>query len=215
MKKIKMNLFFLWFMKITGWLGAVVFFKPKVYYMNRKKHGRHIKGACILMSNHVSLWDFFLYLLVFVERNIRFLMAEILFTKNPFMTYLCYATGGIYVNRDAINMSFLRESLQTLKKGGVVGIFPQGRVAVKGKTWPFKPGVVTIALRSGAPILPVYTDGNYGIFKQTHVMIGEKIYLKDYFDVEDTSEENVRQMTQFLQDKTFELKDEMERRMGK
>ena len=70
MKKIKMNLFFLWFMKITGWLGAVVFFKPKIYYMNRKKQGRRIKGACILMSNHVSLWDFFLYLLIFVERNI-------------------------------------------------------------------------------------------------------------------------------------------------
>ena len=34
------------------------------------------------------------------------------------------------------------------------------------------------------PIIPIMTDGNYGFFKRTHVLVGNEIDLKDYITAE-------------------------------
>ena len=129
----------------------------------------------ILVSNHKSLMDFVLYLILFFGKTVRFLMAEVLFNKGKLFANFLFAIGGIYVNRDACDFSFMNESVNILKKGGVVGVFPQGRLPVGGKPFPFKSGITYIALRSERPIVPVYTDGNYGIFKRARVVIGTPI----------------------------------------
>lgn len=209
----KPNYLLLGFTKLTGWLPTWVFFKPKLYYENKKKQSRNIRGAAILMSNHTSLLDFVLYLLLFWDRVPRFLMAEVLFTKNKIFTWLLYSLGGIYVNRENVGFGFVSKSLEILDKGGLVGVFPQGRLPVEGKTFPYKPGIVLIASRTKAPIIPVYTDGNYGLKKRAHVMIGEPIYLHEHFDCTDPSKEEIQQMTDFLSGKMDALKHELERQM--
>ena len=82
MKKHKTNLLVLGFVKLTGIIPALLFFKPRVHYMNRKVQSRRLEKPCILMSNHMSLMDFPLYLLTFPFRTIRFLISEALYTKN-------------------------------------------------------------------------------------------------------------------------------------
>ena len=197
----------LWFTKITGIIPALLFFKPKVYYVDKRVQGRHIKRGSILMSNHQSLMDFVLYLIVFFRNTLRFLMAEVLFKKNKIFTWFLFALGGVYVNRDACDFSFMNESVNILKKGGVVGVFPQGRLPVGGKPFPFKSGITYIALRSGCPIVPVYTDGNYGIFKRARVVIGTPIYLKDYYNSENSEIKEMERLTELLEQKTYELKE--------
>ena len=100
-------------------------------------------------------------------------MAEVLFNKGKMFSWFLYKIGGIFVNRDACDFTFVDDSLHVLDRKGVVGVFPQGRLPVGGKPFPYKPGIVLIALRTDAPIIPVYTDGNYGLFKRAHIMIGE------------------------------------------
>lgn len=214
-KQRKPNYLFVWFSKITGWLPVYIFFKPKLYYMNKKVQGRRIKGPAILMSNHTALLDFWMYLLIFWDRVPRFIMAEVLFKKGKFLNWMLYAMGGIYLNRDNVGFSFVTESLETLDKGGVVGVFPQGRLPVDGQKFPFKPGIAMIATKTDAPIIPVYTDGNYGIKKRAHVMIGEPIRLSDYFDCKNPSKEDLNKMTEFLSAKEDELEEELKRRMKK
>ena len=193
------------FVKITGALGAFPFFKYKTYYENKEKQSKKLPKPCILMSNHTYLMDFVLYLTVFPTRYIRFLMAEVLFTKSPALTWLLCKLGGIYVDRDARDFSFMAESIKTLEGGGTVGIFPQSRLPVNGCRWPFKPSIVFIALRSGAPIVPVYTDGQYGIFKRTRIMIGEAVDLRSLCSSRNPDDAEISRLTKLLEDKVYAL----------
>lgn len=215
MKKIsKMSSLLLCFIKITGIIPSLIFLKPKVY-KESKKVKRFLPKKSILMSNHTSLIDFVLYLIVFWTKNIHFLMAEVLFNKGKMFSWFLYKIGGIFVNRDACDFTFVDDSLHVLDRKGVVGVFPQGRLPVGGKPFPYKPGIVLIALRTDAPIIPVYTDGNYGLFKRAHVMIGEEIYISDYVDSENVTDEDLKRLAKILEDKNFALKDELEKRMKK
>lgn len=201
------------FVKLTGILPALLFFKPKIYYMS-KETSKKLPKPCILMSNHKSLMDFVLYLMIFPWRTIRFLMAEVLFKKGKLFSWFLYRLGGIYVNRDAFSFDFVAQSLEVLEQGGSVGIFPESRLPVKGKPWPFKPSVAYIGLRTEAPIVPVYTDGSYGLFKRAHVMIGEPIYLPR-MEEKELNQEVYDRVTAQLQKTVEEMGEELQRRVEK
>lgn len=212
--KPKHNPFVLGFVKLTAYLPAMLFFKPKVYYLDQKVQGRKLPKPCILMSNHTSLMDFPLYLILFPRRTIRFLMAEVLFRKGKLFSWFLKSLGGLYVDRDGMSFDFVGQSLEILEKGGTVGIFPQGRLPVGGKPFPFKPSISYIALRCNAPIVPVYTDGNYGLFKRSHVMIGTPITLPPV-EEEDLTKENYERLTRYLEQQEYKLKEELEQRLKK
>jgi len=127
MKDKKPNYPFLWFTKITG-LPLFAFFKLKIYCEDNDKSLRHPKKPCIIMSNHTSLFDFALHLALFYFRTVRFLMAEVLFDGRPVLSRFLYAMGGIRVDRDAYDFSFVGKALDILDRGGTVGIFPEGRL---------------------------------------------------------------------------------------
>lgn len=199
--------------KTTG-LPALFYCRPKIYHVNpKKKIKTKLPKPCIVMSNHTSLWDFPLYLAVFYFRTIHFVMGEVLFKKSKLFSWFLYSIGGIYVDRDAHSFGFVRDCLRILDRGGSVGIFPQGRLPVGGKPFHFMPGVTVLALKTDAPIIPVYTDGNYGILKPVHVIIGEEIHIRDYTDMEEPDGQEIKRLTKILEKKTFELKDIMEKRI--
>ncbi|MBQ8586652.1 MAG: 1-acyl-sn-glycerol-3-phosphate acyltransferase [Oscillospiraceae bacterium] len=212
--KSKHNPFVLGFVKLTAFLPAMLFFKPKVYYMDKIIQGKKLPKPCILMSNHTSLMDFALYLILFPWRTIRFLMAEVLFRKGKLFSWFLRSLGGLYVDRDGMSFDFVEQSLEILEQGGTVGIFPQGRLPVGGKPFPFKPSISYIALRCNAPIVPVYTDGNYGLFKRTHVMIGTPITLPPV-EEQDLTKENYERLTRYLEQQEYKLKAELEQRLKK
>ena len=206
MKQKNVCLPFLWFTKLTGWLPAWLFFRPKVYYIDPAIQKRKLPRGSILMSNHKSLLDFVLYLIVFFGTTIRFQMAEVLFNKGKLFASLLFGWGGIYVNRDSFNPDCLRTTVEILEKGGRVGIFPQGRLPVGDKEWPFKPGILYAALQSDAPIIPVYTDGCYGFGKRAHVMIGTPIRLSELTRSVEPDREETQRLLSLLEEKTNELK---------
>ncbi len=210
MSKDKTSRFFIFLAKLTGILPSVILFKPKIYYKNKETQGRSLKGPCILMSNHMAFMDFPFYLTLFPFRTIRFLIAEVLYDKNPILKWLLDKLGGIRVERDAKDFTFIGDALTTLDNGGIVGIFPEGRLPVKGEYHPFKSGIVYIALRTDAPIIPVYTDGNYGIFKRTHVVIGEPIYLKELCKSPQPDSAELERLTKYLEKEEALLKTELE-----
>jgi len=196
--------FFLGFTKITGFLPALILFKPKVYWVN----GKHkLPKPCILVSNHKSLLDFVLYLLIFPFRTIHFLMAEVLYSKNKFFSFLLNAWGGIKVERNDHDFSFVSDALEVLDNNGSVGIFPEGRLPINNKPWPFTTSTAFIALQTDVPIVPVYTFGNYSLFKRAKVCVGEPLYVHDYVDPSLSHQEQLTAITNLLEKKVYELKD--------
>lgn len=211
---------FLGFVKVTGILPGLLLFKPKFHYINKEKQGHKIPHPCIFMSNHKSLMDFVLYLVAFPFVSIRFLMAEVLYNKGKIFAKFLYLLGGIKVDRDAYNFDFIDKSVDCLNKGQIVGIFPEGRLPINGQMSPFRPSTVIIALHSGVPIIPVYTDGRYAINKRANIVVGEPINLYDYLEnkdvpVDQISKEEINRLNDILKDKILELKDFLEEKNGK
>lgn len=195
---------FVGFVKVTGIIPLLIFFKPKIHKINKKNC--KLPKCCILVSNHKSLLDFPLYLTVFPFRTIHFLMAEVLYNKSSFFAWFLNSLGGIRVDRDDKNFSFVSDSIEILDNKGTLGIFPEARLPVNGKPWPFTVSTAFIATHADAPIMPVYTDGNYGITKRANVVIGEPFFLKDLAKEDLNEQEQLQHLTDALEKKVYELK---------
>ena len=198
--------FFNWFVKITGYIVQKIVFRTKVYYENKSIQSKRIKGSAIIISNHTSVWDYAVFLFVFFFRTLRYQMAEVLF-KKKFLGLFLRCMGGIYVNRDTHNFSFMSKSEKLLKKGKVVGVFPESRLPKPDEEKPLKftPSVACLALSSGAKIVPVYTSGNMFSKKRVRVIIGEPITVADYYDESLSEKENIEKITEMLREKIIGL----------
>lgn len=206
-KKWLVNLV-LGFVKLTGVLPAFLFLKPRV--VRAPGAPRRLPKPSLLVSNHRSLMDFVLYVLVFPLRSVRFLMAEVLFNKSKLFAWFLGAIGGIPVNRDTHDFSFVSNALEVLDNGGIVGVFPEARLPVNGKPFPFTVSTAFIAIHTDAPIIPVYTDGNYGIFKRARVVIGSPFYVSEHLSPDLPKEQQLQHLTDLLRQQVYGLQQYLE-----
>ena len=195
-----------WFTKITAWPLQWVCFRTKVYYQDRAAQGRRIRGGAVLVSNHTSVFDYAVYLFVFFSRTLRVQMAEVLFRKPVLGTYLKWM-GGIYVDRDTHDPGCIVASQQVLYRGGVVGVFPEGRLPRPGETPPleYKTGAAYLALTCGVPLIPVYTDGSYFRRRRARVMIGMPLYAADLIRDGMSEKERLACVTDAVRERISEL----------
>ncbi len=207
---------FQWFTKFTGWLPQAVVFRTKIHYEDKSVQTRRIKGPAIIISNHTSVYDFAVMLFVFPRRTLRYLMAEVLFEKKRLGAFLEHM-GGIKVDRNSYNFAFIDECLDVLRDGGVVGIFPESRLADgdEERPLPFKPSAAYIALLSGVPVIPVYTDGNYFGRKRANVIIGKPVDVREWFTDESDEKKRLEKISENLRGTVIRLGKELELRDGK
>lgn len=201
----------LWFVKITGYIPNLIYLRRKTYYKNKKNQNRKIKEPAVIISNHTSLMDFPLYMYTFFGNTIRPLVAEITYGKNKLMSFFLKLIGGIKVDRNSYDFSFMGECINTLEKKNNVLIFPEGRLPKKDETdlLDFKPSFIYIALESNAPIIPIYTNGKYGVSGKTRLIIGERIYVSDLMDNNKSIDENIDYICQYLRNYIIKLRDEL------
>ena len=115
------------------------------------------KGPVIVVSNHMTYVDPPL-LGASVPRRITFMAKEELFGLSP-LGLVVRAYGAFPVSRSGVDRTALRRALEILKKGGVLGMFPEGKRSLSYKLQEAQPGTAFIAARSGAPIVPVGITG--------------------------------------------------------
>ncbi|MEW6459131.1 MAG: lysophospholipid acyltransferase family protein [Bacillota bacterium] len=114
-------------------------------------------GPVIVVANHTSLLDGFL-LAAFWPRRITFLSAAYLF-RLPVVGAFLRAIGAIQVQNEGSELAGMRAALRVLQGGGTLGLFPEGRVCQTDKLCPFQTGWAYLALKTGAPVLPVAIKG--------------------------------------------------------
>lgn len=204
------------FTRITAWPVQAICFRTKIHYEDKRVQGRRIKGAAIIISNHTSVYDFAVLLFTFPFRTLRYLMAEVLF-KRKGLSGLLRWMGGIMVDRGAHDFSFLEKCTEVLEKKGVVGFFPESRLPLKGeeRPLPFAPSAAYLALTSGAPIIPVYTDGSYFRKKRAHVIIGKPINVLSLVDNALSEKENIEKINEYLRKRIVELGHELQKQCSK
>lgn len=176
---------FRWFAIIQGFWLYWLFFKRKTYYEdgNTRRKSRRFKGAKLIISNHYCVLDFMLNMFLVLPRKLWVVASEHAY-RNKLQGFGMRFFGGIPCDRRIRSMRFMERSVEVLKRGGLVQIFPEGKNTDDGLIGPFYASYIVIAHRAGVPIIPIMTDGNYGFFKRTHVLVGNEIDLKDYITAE-------------------------------
>ncbi|MDL2292500.1 1-acyl-sn-glycerol-3-phosphate acyltransferase [Acholeplasma sp. OttesenSCG-928-E16] len=173
--------------KVTGFLSALIYFKPKIRYSDKKEFKKTKKGKVIVASNHINYLDFVLFLLIFWNRHIRCLVGETLYEKNKFLKWLLNIFESIKVERSNFDMSFLSKAIGVLENDGMLEIYPEAIFKNNNPVGDFKLSTVYIAYHSKSKIIPIYHKGNYGIFKREKVFIGKPFDIREYLLTENPS----------------------------
>lgn len=205
--------------ELGRWIGVIsglpiqwILFKRKNYYESENAETRHHKGAALVILNHFNPLDFIWSVLAFFPRKLYIVASEYAFC-HPLLRFGMKFWGGIECDRRTQSARFIIEAARELKKGHLVQIFPEGHNTPDGKMHPFYPSYIAIALRGNAPLLPMVSDGNYGLFKRLHVMVGDPIDLKQYLTGERASREDIDRINTIIYHKMLDLQAELERRI--
>lgn len=133
------------------------------------------QGPVLVVANHLSLADPPL-LGTLLGRKVVFMAKKELFRFRA-IGYLVSGLGAFPVHRGQLDRKALRKSLQALEQGKTLVVFPEGMRSRSGQLQCAFPGVTLIALRSGAPIVPVgiwgteELEGIRWLFKRPRIMV--------------------------------------------
>lgn len=159
--------------------GAIYAYCKIVYRMKIVgKENIPKEGPIIIAGNHRSFLDPPL-IEVTCGRYTRFLAKEEL-TKSKFLAFLGIVFDAILVKRDSKEVKALKESLQTLKNGDCLALFPEGTRNGLEKGEKVKDGVAFFAVRSGAKVIPCgIKGGRKGDWKVT-ITYGKPLDYSEY-----------------------------------
>lgn len=133
-------------------------------------------GAIIVVSNHTSYADGLLLALACrrMGRSLRLLATAGVF-RVPVVGRLARTLGFIPVRRGTSDAAAaLDEAAHALAHGEAIGLYPEGRLTRDPAMWPerSKTGAVRLALRTGAPIVPVAMVGAHDVMGRRRLVLG-------------------------------------------
>lgn len=146
------------------WLLKYVLLGPLLRLLFRPKtrglENVPAEGAAILAANHLSALDTLLLPVVVKRRKVVFLGKAELFDR-WYAAWFFRAVGVIPVRRGqgSPTEAALRSSVEALRRGQLVGIFPEGTRSPDGRLFRGRTGVARMALQAGVPVIPVAIEG--------------------------------------------------------
>jgi 1-acyl-sn-glycerol-3-phosphate acyltransferase len=131
------------------------------------------RGGYIVSLNHTSVFDPPLVGTI-VPVQMRFLAKRELFTFFPPFGRLLEAVGAIPVERGEADRRAVRRSVEALRQGYPLSVFPEGtrNAAARGKP---RGGAAFLALHAGVPVLPGAILGPYRLGGPVWVRFGPPI----------------------------------------
>ena len=160
-------------------------------------------GKLIICSNHSGMADPFWVSVAVNYDHLPRIMAKKEALSYPVVGRILKAIRVIGVDRDAADVTAIKEALRALRDEQQLLIFPEGtRVQDRSQSQP-KGGAVMLAAKSGAPILPVYISRRTAPFLPVKCIIGEP-YVPAYKGRR-TSEQQLDEAAKDLMDRIYAL----------
>jgi 1-acyl-sn-glycerol-3-phosphate acyltransferase len=123
-------------------------------------------GACILAPNHISHFDPPL-IGISTSRPVDWMAMQELFSNRIFGGILRWI-GSFPVGREKFDRAAVRTALDRLKRGRLVGVFPEGGLRTGPESVlegaPLKPGVAAMAQMTGATVVPCVVIGSDALY---------------------------------------------------
>lgn len=172
----------------VGWLARVA--------LDGEFHGQqHLpeSGPIIVAANHLSLIDPVL-VTVAVGRLVRYLALDELFGQTRVLDEMMHYFGSIPLSRDRPPFGAIKEGLEVLDSGNILGVFPEGARALHWRERSIKRGAAWLSIATGAPIVPCAVTGteatlslaNPGVhIPSVRITLHPPLYPASYLDRED------------------------------
>ena len=143
-----------------------------------------MRGPLIAYSNHTGQIEVAVFFGQLQPRRITG-WAKMEAWDNAFLHWLFNLWGLIPVRRGEADTTALRKAVTALEKGYIFGIAPEGTRNITGRLKRAQPGAVLLAVRSGAPLLPIVHWGGEGFLRNLarlkrtdfHIRVGDPICL--------------------------------------
>lgn len=161
----------------------------------------------IIMANHRSFADPMALAIKVKRYEIRFIGKREL-AHGRLKSWLFSGLHMIMVSRHATDMAAMRQCMQTLKEGHILGIFPEGTRHQPEMMQEVESGTAIIALRARVPLLPVYIDGKIRPFHITHIYYGKPMELDDLY-AQGVNNDTAHQLCQRIHDVFYAMRDEV------
>lgn len=136
------------------------------------------QGAYIMCANHLSNWDAPI-LVSSTKRPMNVMAKEELF-KNKFIHWLGKKCLVFPVKRGKMDIDSMKHSLQVLKNGEILMLFPEGTRKGMAKNGRAQNGAAFMALRTGTPVIPVNISGKMKPFHQVTLTYGKPLDFSEY-----------------------------------
>ncbi len=142
--------------RLTRWAFRVAFV-PLMHLEVRGLENVPRRGALIIASNHLHNFDPEVVGAV-IPRNVFFMAKKELFTVRVVGGFIRFF-GAFPVDRGAADRAALRYAVHLVEDGEALLMFPEGTRSVTGKIEKVLAGAAFVAMRTGAPVLPVAVTG--------------------------------------------------------
>ncbi len=194
----------------------VIFTYPVRFLCNMRVKGKENEptlpeGAYLVIANHRT-WADPIYLCDALKHQQPHFMAKKELFKIPLLNILIRALGAYPVNRGGADVGAIKHTIELLKAGVAVGMFPQGHRynGVDPRKTPIKTGAAMIAIKAEVPVLPVYIkvkNNRHRFLCKKEIIIGKPITVAEmHFDPEAPGE--YQRIADLLFEKVCELGDE-------
>ena len=132
----------------------------------------------VLIANHRHALDPIAMAMGIPKKQIVFLAKKEL-GKSPFTQNIMTRLHCILVDRHNVDMEAMRSCMKAVKMKKILLIFPEGTRHHEGEMEQIETGTALIAMRSKAPVIPIYFDRKLNFFKVTNLYVGEPIPYDD------------------------------------
>ena len=132
----------------------------------------------VLIANHRHALDPIAMAMGIPKKQIVFLAKKEL-GKSPFTQNIMTRLHCILVDRHNVDMEAMRSCMKAVKMKKILLIFPEGTRHHEGEMEQIETGTALIAMRSKAPVIPIYFDRKLNFFRVTNLYVGEPIPYDD------------------------------------
>lgn len=193
------------FVKVTGALPAIIYLRLKKHYLNGKKQKGLFKGPAIIVSNHATYIDPIIIMVATWNRRTSFIATEDLF-GTKIRSFFFSAIRCIKINKQNVSMQTFKNVQDVINHGHLVGIFPEGHIQTKDSNDHYKSGAVMFATLCDVPIIQIYIHKKEHWWQRQHVVISDKINVKELINSKIPTVEEIEEVTKFLENQELELK---------
>lgn len=140
------------------WAYARVVHRVRFEGLEHVPRGKSLpEGGLLVVANHTAGIDPLL-IQAACRFEIRWMMARDM--RAPALDLFWRYARIVFVDRRMGDRDAAAEGVKHLRRGGALGVFPEGRIErPAGAVMPFMPGVGVFARRTHAPVLPVFIEG--------------------------------------------------------